>query len=192
MKRRSILMILWLTAAFSLTATDIAKTAPILPGYHRRAVEQRLQSRLLDDKEGIWYYPEEGLTLAIERDDDNNLRRYRLVVVESIDKAVDVGAVAGYMMESADPTRLRLWLYSEINCDDKLSSPVDCVAEISNKANVIIHKKKLKFRASINLTRFLPSIFGGLRLYPQLEKESIEPGMKKIWPTKKELTPIVF
>ena len=77
-----------------------------------------------------------------------------------------------------------MWLYSVVD-GDRLTSPVECVAELGN-GSILIQKRRLKMHISVNLTRFLPSVFGGVRVYPQIQSTEITPGLHKI-EDKKEI-----
>ena len=180
-----------MTTALRLQAFEPAGRSEVLRGYDRLSVECRMSKLRLDSLEGIWYYPEEGLTLAIERLADGQLPRYRLVVVESENQSVDCGSVAGYMEATADRGKLRMWLYAYIE-EDRLTHPVKCVGIMSDDGIVTIRKQRMKMRVSVNLSRFLPSVFGGVRIYPYVENEHIEPGMRKIWPSESGTHQIVF
>lgn len=168
--------------AFQVRALGVPERAEVLAGYDRHTVEERMGARRLDGLEGLWSYPEERLTLAVERTDvGGGLPEYRLVVVESDDTSIDCGSVAGYMQCPAEPGKIRLWLYSLAE-DGRLSNPVECVGNLSEDNAITIRRTKLKFHVSANLTRFLPTVFGGVRIYPRLKEEKIEPGMRKVWP----------
>lgn len=192
LKRIVIYLILAIATSFDALAFSVPKKSEIVVGCHRFAAEKRLQSKLLDDIEGIWHYPDERLTLVVERIIDSPMATYRMAVVDSDNKALDRGLVVGYIQTTAQKNRLRLWLYS-LSDDELLSHPVECIADIDKDGYIRIHKKKLKFRVSVNLSRFLPSVFGGVRIYPYIhDNESVNPGMVKIWPKNEAENVMIF
>lgn len=170
----------------------MADSSEVLAGYDRPSAMERMERRKLDDMEGLWHYPEERVTFAIERmETGGDLPCYRIVVADADDQSVDCGSLAGYMQETAEPGKLRLWLYSE-RADNLLMKPVECVAEAVSDDMISIVRPKLKFGVSVNLMRFLPSLFGGVRIYPRVEKEGIDPGFRKIWPRKDKVQFVIF
>ena len=166
-----ILSAAFLLLGFDVSAFEVPERSETLAGYDRESVEKRMLEQIPDD---------------------GGLPVYRIVVTDSENVAIDCGSVAGYMQESADPKKLRLWFYSLVDARHCLAKPVECVATVSADGVIAIQRPKLKFRVSVNLTRFLPSLFGGLRIYPRMEKESIEPGMRKVWPVGDEAVFVVF
>jgi len=187
---RTLTLLFLLSAATCLSALEIPERSEVLAGYDRASVERRMSEKRLDSLEGLWVYPEERLMLAVERMDGGDLPDYRLVVVATENEAVDCGSIAGYMQSTADYGHLKIWLYSLVE-DDLLTNPAACVGIVGN-GMISVRQTKLKFRISANLTRFLPSIFGGIRVYPRIEKETVTPGFRKIWPGNDSPSPIVF
>lgn len=190
---RKIFLITALLTICNIKALEIPKKSSVLPEYHEEAVKTRLSQKTADRIEGLWYYPDEKLTLAIEKfDSDNKGVCYRLVVVDSENCAVDCGSIMGYMEQSASPEKLKMWLYSGIT-EDLLVNPVECVATVDDDfSTILIDRPSVKLRFSINLTQFLPSIFKGVRMYPRYESEKIKPGFKKIMPEMQSPEPIYF
>lgn len=184
-------ILLMLLPAFAM-AGGFPEESPVLPGCDRQSVEQRLLSQRIDSLEGIWYYPEERLTVAVERlANGSKLPEYSVAVVDADDMSIACGTVAGYLQATAEPRKLRLWLYS-VNDGGKLRNPVECVAEMTRNGMISIHRTKLKMRVSANLSRFLPSVFGGIRIYPHVETETINPGMRRIWPADERVQYVIF
>lgn len=191
--RTVISAIVTLCAAQGVWAFDVPRQSDVVEGCHRGAVETRLRQKHLDAVEGIWYYPDERLTVAVERVEDTPLAMYRLALVESEDKSLDKGVVVGYMQTTAEKERMRIWLYS-LSDDGHLTHPVESVADMEDDSHIRIYKKKLKVRVSVNLSRFLPSVFGGgVRIYPFVkDNETINPGMVKIWPDDEADRTMIF
>lgn len=166
----------------SVTAIEIPDTAVVLPGYASRAdASRRILDGATDNLTGLWNYPEEQMVVAIRKSSEFN---YQIIAVEAENEAVDRGTVIGHLTTTASNSKMRMWLYSVVD-GDKLTSPVECVAELSDKS-IFIQKRRLKMHISVNLTRFLPSVFGGVRVYPQIKSTEITPGLHKI-EDKKEI-----
>ena len=106
-----------------LQSFSIPDKAPVMKGYDLESVKERHKKAVNGRLEGLWYYPDEHMTLSIERI-ENERGYYRVVAVEAEDCAVDCGSVIGYMEESAESGKLRLWLYSGI-ADDTLTRPIE-------------------------------------------------------------------
>lgn len=174
--RRLIGIALLLLTALQAMAIEVPDTAAVLAGYaSRNEVETRLRSHVGDNIEGLWRYPEEGLVIAIEKISGSD---YRMVVVESDNECVDRGTVMGYLTATAKASKLRMWLYSAID-SDMLTMPEKCIAEFSD-GTILIKRKELKVQLSVNLIRFLPTVFSGIRVYPHIERPKAEPGLHKI------------
>lgn len=180
---------------FSGFAFDAPKKSEVLGGYHEDSVRIRLKQSASDMLEGLWYYPDEHLSFVIERlptyKEGKNVV-YRLVVVDADDCAVDCGAVMGYMEKTAAKNQFKLWLYSGL-VDDVPVYPVECVATVDDGfSTVLIDRPDVKMRFSVNLARFLPSIFGGVRIYPKVDKPSAKPGFRRLDSEEPDLMPVYF
>lgn len=166
----------------SAAAIEIPDTATVLPGYASRIdASRRILDGATDNLTGLWNYPEEQMVVAIRKSSEFN---YQLIAVEAENEAIDCGTVIGYLTTTANKSKMRMWLYSVVD-GDRLTSPVECVAELGD-GSILIQKRRLKMHISVNLTRFLPSVFGGVRVYPQIKSTEITPGLHKI-EDKKEI-----
>lgn len=191
MKRIAAIM-LFLAMILPLHATGIPQKSTILKGYDILSAKQRFQERAIDRIEGLWYYPEEEMTVAIEKNDSETI--YRVVVVEAADCSIDCGSIAGYMEKTAADDKFRLWLYSAIE-NGVTTNPIESVATLSDHGKtLLIDRPEIKFRFSINLTQFLPSIFNlkGIRIYPKRIKPEIKPGFRKTYPDNENSQPVYF
>ena len=135
MPERTLRILLLLSVLPALQSFTIPGNAPVLAGYDMESVKERQAQTIAGRLEGLWYYPDEHITLAIERI-ENEKGYYRLVAIEAEDCAVDCGCVLGYMEESAENDKLRLWLYSGI-AGDTLTRPVECVANVENGGQIV-------------------------------------------------------
>ena len=50
-------------------------------------------------------------------------------------------------------------------------------------SSLVFEHRKISFRFRINLARFLPSLFKGISLIPDMEKEELPVGFHRIYPT---------
>lgn len=192
MIRRIILIMMTAYAATTAKASDVPSLSCVLPGYDRLSVEQRLDSRQLLPLEGLWVMPEEKMTVAIETDgEENGLPTYRIVAVEAANAAIDCGLVIGYAQPSADPGKLRLWLYSEWE-NETPSSPRQCVGTLTGDRSITIARTKIGMRLSVNVMRFMPSVFGAFRLYPHVDKPTVNPGLFKTYPPEDTTPTLIF
>ncbi len=186
--RRLIGITLLFFTAMTAMGIEVPDTAIVLRGYASRSdVESRLRSHATDDIEGLWRYPEEGLVLAIEKTSSHD---YRMVVVESDNECVDRGAVMGYLSTTAKSSKLRLWLYSALD-SDQLIMPEKCIGEYKD-GTILIKHKELKAQLSVNLIRFLPTVFSGIRVYPHIEIPKAEPGLHKVDLTENTEGQLIF
>lgn len=155
-----------------------------LPGYSARAQRAKADSAALQGIEGIWEYPDEMMTVAIERFSSPRFSpriAYRIVMLESDDDQLLPGTVIGYAAPSARADKFELWIYSERD-GETLLSPVSCVATLSDGSLVFTRMKELTMRYRVNLTRFLPTLFRGISVYPQMKEERLPVGFRKIYP----------
>lgn len=136
--------------------------------------------------EGIWYYPDEMLTLAIERFSATSFSenfKYRIVLIESNDISLKAGTIIGYIMDSAQRDKFYLWIYSEKR-GQSLYHPQKCVASIKDLNSVITFEKpEIKFKFRFNFARFLPTLFKGLSITMERKEEKLPLGFKKIFPS---------
>ena len=171
-------------AAQAESKTQVPKESQILAGYNEdtaRAICDEAGSRTI---EGIWYYAQEHTTLLIERCGDAlGGMRYRAVYLDSDDNELLPGTVMGYLEPSVNANVYAIWLYSARE-GSVLKHPVQCVARMGeNGASLVFEHRKISFRFRINLARFLPSLFKGISLIPDMEKEELPVGFHRIYPT---------
>ena len=91
------------------------RQAMVLPGYSPEEAKARLDASPLQPIEGIWEYPDEMVTVVVERFSSPQFSgklKYRIVLIDSEDLSLLPGTVIGYIAESADDRKFELWLYS--------------------------------------------------------------------------------
>ncbi len=180
------------TAALFFTAcmlmmvakTELPEQSVVVPGFDEQMARQRLLESDMQPLEGIWYYPNEDMTLVIERWEPEPSHKigYRLLLVASDDLELLPGTVIGYVEATAVDNKYHLWLYSERN-QLTLSGPLECVATLNKDATTLtFDPPHWEVKVRVNFMRFLPSIFRGVSVTPGVEREKVPIGFKKIFP----------
>ena len=118
--------------------TELPQQSVVVPGFSEQVARERLMESDLQPLEGICYYPNEDMTLAIERwqPEPSHKIGYRLLLVASDDLELLPGTVIGYIEASAVDNKYRLWLYSERN-KVTLCGPLECVATLNKEATTL-------------------------------------------------------
>ncbi len=157
----------------------------IIENYNEEKAKLYMDHAPLQLLEGIWHYPEEGVTMAIERLNSQHFSdkfRYRIIIIKSNDLSLIPGTVMGYVMSGAHKDKFYLWLYSE-RIGTTLMCPQRCVASIADGGSSIsFHKPEYKFKFRVNFSRFLPTLFRGLSMSLEKNEETLPHGFKKIYP----------
>ena len=184
MPRRFILIaLLFALLPINVAGRDIVpKKSVVLNGIDVDSMRTRLDESDLQPLEGIWYYPNEEMTLGIERYRGNHNIGFRIILLDSPDINVMPGTVIGYIAASAVDNKYQLWLYSQ---RDKvtLKKPLECVATLNKEATTLtFDPPKWKVKVRLNIARFLPTLFRGVSIIPEREGESLPVGFRKIYP----------
>lgn len=184
MRRLSVAILMMVCLAMARAETELPQQSVVVPGFSEQVARERLMESDLQPLEGIWYYPNEDMTLAIERwqPEPSHKIGYRLLLVASDDLELLPGTVIGYIEASAVDNKYRLWLYSERN-KVTLCGPLDCVATLNKEATTLtFDPPHWEVKVRVNFARFLPSLFKGISVVPSVEKEKLPVGFKKIFP----------
>lgn len=184
MRRLSVALLMMVCLAMARAETELPQQSVVVPGFSEQVARERLMESDLQPLEGIWYYPNEDMTLAIERwqPEPSHKIGYRLLLVASDDLELLPGTVIGYIEASAVDNKYRLWLYSERN-KLTLCGPLDCVATLNKEATTLtFDPPHWEVKVRVNFARFLPSLFKGISVVPSVEKEKLPVGFKKIFP----------
>ena len=185
MPSRSVILSLMLFLLPFMAVADsgiVPKKSVILAGIDLDSMRVRLDESDLQPLEGIWYYPNEEMTLGIERYKGNHNIGYRIILLESPDISLVPGTVIGYIARSAVDNKFQLWLYSE-RSRTTLKKPRECVATLSNKATTLtFDPPHWKLKVRVNVARFLPTLFNGLSVIPERVGEQLPIGFRKIYP----------
>ena len=163
---------------------DLPEQSVVVPGYSEQVAREQLLESDLQPLEGIWYYPAEDMTLTIERwqPEPSHKIGYRLLLIASDDLELIPGTVIGYIEESAVDNKFHLWLYSERN-KVTLCGPLECVATLNKEGtSLTFDPPHWEVKVRVNFARFLPTLFKGVSVIPDVEKERLAIGFKKIFP----------
>lgn len=160
----------------------IPKKSVILHGLDVDSMRVRLDETDMQPLEGIWYYPNEEMTVGIERYKGPHNIGYRIILLDSPDINLVPGTVIGYIANSAVDNKYQLWLYSQRD-RVTLVKPLKCVATLNSKATTFtFDPPHWKVKVRVNFARFLPSLFSGMSIVPDKVEESLPVGFRKIYP----------
>lgn len=182
MKRLHLFVGLALMVTLAASAIDLPGSSVVCPDIDEMTMRCHFDSLDVQPLEGLWYYPDEDMTIAIERWHETAGVDYRLMLVASDDLELLPGTVIGYMAASAVDNKLHLWLYTERD-HITLRSPLDCVATASvDNTTITFDPPRWKVKVRVNFARFLPTLFRGISVVPSKEEERLPQGFKKIYP----------
>lgn len=184
MKRLFVAILLVACFAAAWAKVELPEQSVVVPGYSEQMARERLLESDLQPLEGIWYYPAEDMTLTIERwqAEPSHKIGYRLLLIASDDLELIPGTVIGYIEESAIDNKFHMWLYSERN-KVTLCGPLECVATLNKEGtSLTFDPPHWEVKVRVNFARFLPTLFRGMSLIPDIEKEKLPIGFKKIFP----------
>jgi hypothetical protein len=168
--------------SLNITAADIPEQSVVLPGIDTELMKQRFAESDMQPLEGIWYYPDEEMTIAIEKWKGEHNIGYRLILLESTDLELLPGTVMGFIEESAVDNKFRLWLYTE-RSKITLVSPAQCVATLNSDAtSLTFDPPHWKVKVRVNFARIFSTIFRGISVIPEKEEEKLPVGFRKTYP----------
>lgn len=157
----------------------------VLAGYEEDDVKSRCDAADLQPIEGIWYYPDEKMTVVIERCSDAvtaMIADYRIVLVSAADMSLLPGTVIGYCVQSGARDKFRMWLYCEQDYDI-LENPQMCVATFKeDSGELLVERSEVKVKVRINFSRFLPQLFRGISIVPTKKEVEVPEGFRKVYP----------
>ena len=184
MRRRVVLLCLLfaLLPMVAVAGNGVPKRSVVLHGLDVDSMRVRLDETDMQPLEGIWYYPNEEMTLGIERYKGPHNIGYRIILLDSPDINVMPGTVIGYIASSAVDSKYQLWLYSQ---RDKVTllKPLECVATLNARATTLtFDPPHWKVKVRVNIARFLPTLFNGVSIIPEKTGERLPVGFRKIYP----------
>jgi hypothetical protein len=184
-----ILLFLMLLPLVVVAGNGVPKRSVILAGLDVDSMRVRLDETDMQPLEGIWYYPNEEMTLGIERYRGEHNIGYRIILLESQDINVMPGTVIGYIARTALDNKYQLWLYSQ---RDKVTliKPLECVATLNAAATTLtFDPPHWKVKVRVNIARFLPTLFNGVSIIPERVGESTPIGFRKVYPEGSDKSP---
>ena len=183
LKRLTLISLLaLLLPMMAVAGNGVTKKSVILAGIDVDSMRVRLDETDMQPLEGIWYYPNEEMTLGIERYRGAHNIGYRIILLDSPDINVMPGTVIGYIAASAVDNKYQLWLYSQRN-RVTLIKPLECVATLNAAATTLtFDPPHWKVKVRVNIARFLPSLFQGVSIIPEQVGEKLPIGFRKIYP----------
>ena len=175
-------LLLALLPLMAVAANGVPDKSVVLYGLDVDSMRVRLDELDMQPLEGIWYYPNEEMTLGIERYKGQHNIGYRIILLDSPDIFVMPGTVIGYIATSAVDNKYQLWLYSQRD-RVTLIKPLECVATLDAKATTLIFDPPhWKVKVRVNIARFLPTLFNGVSIVPEKVEEKLPVGFRKIYP----------
>lgn len=181
-------MMLIMASSVAIAADRGAKIpfrSEVLAGYEEDEVKSRCDALDLQPIEGIWYYPDEKMTVVIERCSDavtSMIADYRIVLVSAADMSLLPGTVIGYCVQSGVHKKFRMWLYCEQDYDI-LENPQMCVATFNeDSGELLVERSEVKVKVRINFSRFLPRLFRGISIVPTKKEVEVPEGFRKVYP----------
>jgi len=183
MKRLALILLAFaLLPLVAEAGNGVPKKSVILDGLDLDSMRVRLDETDMQPLEGIWYYPNEEMTVGIERYRGKRNIGYRIILLDSPDINLVPGTVIGYIAASAVDSKYQLWLYSQ---RDKvtLKKPLECVATLNREATTFtFDPPRWKVKVRFNIARFLPTLFRGVSIVPEKTGETLPVGFRKIYP----------
>ena len=178
----SLLATVTLLPLMAKSGSGVSKKSVVLDGLDVDSMRTRLDETDMQPLEGIWYYPNEEMTLGIERYRGPHNIGYRIILLDSPDINNVPGTVIGYIATSAVDDKYQLWLYSQ---RDRLTliKPLECVATLNKTATTLtFDPPHWKIKVRVNVARFLPTLFNGISIIPERVEERLPIGFRKIYP----------
>lgn len=175
-------LLMFLLPLAVLAGSGVPKKSVVLTGLDTDSMRVRLDESDMQPLEGIWYYPNEEMTLGIERYKGQHNIGYRIILLESPDINLMPGTVIGYIASSAVDNKYQLWIYSQRD-RVTLIKPLECVATLNAKATTLtFDPPHWKVKVRVNIARFLPTLFNGVSIVPEKVGENLPVGFRKIYP----------
>jgi len=182
-------LLLAMLPLWALASNGVPAKSVIIDGLDVDSMRVRLDETDMQPLEGIWYYPNEEMTLGIERYRGEHNIGYRIILLDSPDINVIPGTVIGYIAASAVDSKYQLWLYSQRD-RVTLIKPLECVATLNREATTLtFDPPHWKVKVRVNIARFLPSLFSGVSIVPEVTGERLPVGFRKIYPEGGDGTP---
>lgn len=145
----------------------------------------------LETVEGVWFYPDDRVTVMILREDRNfkgSPATYEISVIETSDSRLHPGDRLGTLTATAQPGVFNIELATEKK-NELLLKPKSCLATLGKDGDTFIIKKSknnLKTRLNLNFSRLLPGFWKIVSAGVSTNNGnsvSAQPGMIKVYPS---------
>lgn len=145
----------------------------------------------LQQPEGVWIYPEDGVTVLITRVKQlsaSHLPTFEIRVVETSDVRMHPGDIIGTLSATPERNKYEAQFYTERK-NDLLLKPKTVIAQINDDGETMIlkqNKPKFNFRFTFNPSILLPKMWRVIRMNTSSgNNTSLTPaiGMVKIYPS---------
>ncbi|MDE5882494.1 MAG: hypothetical protein K2H60_12255 [Muribaculaceae bacterium] len=159
--------------------------------YDIDAAKALCDSLPLQSPEGIWIYPEDGVTVLVTQKKQlstSQLPIFEIRVVETSDVRMHPGEVIGLLSATPERNKYEAQFYTERK-NDLLLKPKTVVAQINDEGETMILKQtkpKFNFRFTFNPSILLPKMWRVIRMNTTSgNNTSSTPaiGMVKIYPS---------
>lgn len=134
----------------------------------------------LDRIEGIWEYPDDGVTVLIRRQGATT-GIYEVVAIDSEDTRITPGNIIGQLESSPDPRQFRLTLLTKAR-KGVLGTPAQCLATLSTEGDALFVKSK-KTKIIFNPSVLLPRFWRVARIRTSDPLDKMPAGMIKVYPS---------
>ena len=185
MRRVLFLVLVALCVHSAMAVMVVPGTGRVYDGIDEDSMRVKLSQIDLQPLEGIWYYPAEDMTVAIERmpSEGRQYPPYHIVLLSSTDINVLPGTEIGYIETGAVTNEFTLHLFTESDDNGNLHHPVACYATMNgNASSITFERPKIKVKVRVNFARFLPSIFKGVSVIPEKDEKKVHQGFRKVFP----------
>lgn len=183
---------LWIVAVL-IPVSGLRCHAQDMVAYDIDMAREICDRKPLENVEGIWLYPEDGVTVLILNDnteaDHNKFPSYRLTVVDTTDASLKPGDVLGYLSATAEENTFKIELSTEKR-NELLLKPKSVTATLSKDGEAFLFKRQkapFKGRLTLNFSRLLPGfwkiISTGISQNPTGSGVQLPVGMVKVYPS---------
>lgn len=122
------------------------------------SVMNRLNAHTLHALEGVWQFPGDGGTIAIERMGVGGGLVFDLRAVAAANRRIPPGTLIGRIAATADPDIFQGHIFSSIRKDGSLAKPVEVTISL-NRADASFKIRPIKKKWRFNLYRLIPYMF---------------------------------
>ena len=164
MRNFLLFLLLWLCCIPQMSAKRLVDNLPmrstVISGYDNPdTVRAAMKRRPLHRVEGIWAFPSDGASVAIERYSPpgtigDEAVRYRMVILRSPCRSLRPGTLVGYLSATSKPGVYAAEIYTSGNGGATLSKPKSFTLTLIDDAHLSFRQHSRKVR--VNLWRLIP------------------------------------